>query len=307
MGALRALIRDWFPPAVIRWLIRVRGGGIRFEGKFATWEDASVHCTGYDAQVILDKVLAATLKVKRGEAMFERDSVLFDKIDYSWPVLSGLLWVAAQHGGSLNVLDFGGALGSGYFQNRKFLQALPSIRWSVVEQEHYVAAGREYIQDEVLRFYRSVEECLFENSPNVVLLSSVLQYVPQPYDVIDSIMAAGPQVIIFDRTSFLNEHAEAYITIQQVPDSIYRASYPCHFFVEETICNYLTSKGYELHEVFESGDKLSITANWKGHFFTKSAHNRWIGQQAPSSTQKVVLDSRLKVNDKQPAINSLKS
>ena len=73
------------------------------------------------AQDILDKVLAATLKVKQGQAVFERDSVLFDEIEYSWPLLAGLMWAAASNGGKLNVLDFGGALGSSYYQNRKFL------------------------------------------------------------------------------------------------------------------------------------------------------------------------------------------
>ncbi len=124
MNALRALARDWFPPAVVRLIRRGRGpqqdGGLRFEGDFATWEEASAQCAGYDAEDILAKVLAATLKVKSGEAACERDSVLFDDIEYAWPVLAGLMWAAARNGGKLNVLDFGGALGSSYFQNRKF-------------------------------------------------------------------------------------------------------------------------------------------------------------------------------------------
>lgn len=36
-------------------------------------------------------MLEATLKVKRGEAVFERDSVLFDEIQYSWPVTAALI------------------------------------------------------------------------------------------------------------------------------------------------------------------------------------------------------------------------
>jgi putative methyltransferase (TIGR04325 family) len=38
-------------------------------------------------------------------------------------------------------------LGSSYFQNRKFLQSLPDVRWNVVEQPHYVDAGRKYIEE----------------------------------------------------------------------------------------------------------------------------------------------------------------
>lgn len=130
----------------------MRWGGIRFEGNYSTWEAAAAQCTGYDAAPILAKVLDATLRVKRGEAAYERDSVLFDEIEYTSPVTEALMWAAAQSGGRLDVLDFGGALGSSYFQNRAFLADLPQVRWSVVEQAHYVEAGREHIQDETLRF-----------------------------------------------------------------------------------------------------------------------------------------------------------
>lgn len=229
MNVLKALVRDWLPPALFRWVRQVRGGGIRFEGDFATWEEASGHCTGYDAEEILAKVLAATLKVKHGEAAFERDSVLFDEIEYSWPVLAGLMWAAARSGGRLNVLDFGGALGSSYFQNRTVLQTLPNVRWNVVEQPHYVEAGQTYIQDEQLRFYKTIEECLSENQPNVILLSSVLQYLETPTDLIGKLNEVGAFCLIIDRTPF-SLHEKNKLVIQKVPVAIYSASYPMWIF-----------------------------------------------------------------------------
>ena len=45
------------------------------------------------------------MKVKKGEAVYERDSMIFDQIEYSWPVLFGLMWAAAQNSGYLKVLD----------------------------------------------------------------------------------------------------------------------------------------------------------------------------------------------------------
>jgi putative methyltransferase (TIGR04325 family) len=70
--------------------------------------------TGYDSEIILEKTRDALLKVKNGEAAYERDSVLFDEIQYAWPLLTSLMWVAAQAKGILNVLDFGGSLGTTY-------------------------------------------------------------------------------------------------------------------------------------------------------------------------------------------------
>lgn len=232
MNALRALVRDWLPPAVMRWVRHVRhdqGVGICFEGDFATWDEASAHCSGYDTKEILAKVLAATLKVKSGEAAFERDSVVFNEIDYVWPVLTGLMWVAARNNGRLHVLDFGGALGSTYFQNQEFVKSFPDLRWNVVEQSHYVEAGRKYIQDKKLRFYETIEEGLSENQPNVILLSSVLQYLESPIELINKLAKVGALCLVIDRTPF-SLRGKDTLVIQKVPAVIYAASYPMWIF-----------------------------------------------------------------------------
>lgn len=237
--SLRSAVLSWLPPILvkaIRWICW--RGGISFEGDFATWEQASACCTGYDAEGILAKVLEATLKVRRGEAAFERDSVVFDEIEYAWPVLAGLMWASARNGGCLNVLDFGGALGSSYFQNQKFLQTLPEVRWNIVEQAHYVDAGRANIQNDQLHFYKTIEECLIENQPNVVLLSSVLQYLKSPIDIIKKLSNAGAACLIIDRTPF-SAHNKDKIFIQRVPPSIYAASYPMWVFSEQAFMNML--------------------------------------------------------------------
>jgi putative methyltransferase (TIGR04325 family) len=227
--SVNTFAKDWLPPVVVRAIRSLRCGGIRFEGNYPTWEAAAAQCTGYDAAPILAKVLDATLKVKGGSAAYERDSVLFDEIEYTWPVTAALMWAAAQSGGRLDVLDFGGALGSSYFQNRAFLANLPQLRWSVVEQTHYVVAGREHIQDETLRFYSTIDDCLTENNPNVVLLSSVLQYCSEIGQIINDIYKSCATTLIIDRTPFNSEPTEE-ICVQIVPDSIYKASYPMRVF-----------------------------------------------------------------------------
>ena len=68
-----------------------------FEGSYSTWQEADALCNGYDNMEILEEELSATLKVKNGEAVYERDSDIFDHIEYSWPVLTGLMCAAAQN------------------------------------------------------------------------------------------------------------------------------------------------------------------------------------------------------------------
>jgi putative methyltransferase (TIGR04325 family) len=272
MSYFGGLARNWIPPAMHGWVQHLRGGGIRFEGEFPTWEAACAHCTGYGAEDILTKALAAIVKVKQGAAAFERDSVLFEKIEYDWPVVAGLMMVAARNAGTLNVLDFGGALGSSYFQNLQLLNTLPRVKWNIVEQPHFVKAGKANVQDDKLRFYSSIQECLTENKPNVVLLSSVLQYLSEPASIFLSLLNVGADSVILDRTS-INFSASDRIYVQHVPSSIYLASYACRSFSESGLLTMARGK-YQLSAAFPS---LSFPAlerigsQLKGYIFSQEA------------------------------------
>ena len=122
-------IKDRLPPIVITklksWFRRKKGS--YFTGEYDSWEKALDNCEGYDDKSILRKVLSSAKKVKSGEVQYERDGVIFDDIEYSWELLAGLLWAAAQNGGRLNVIDIGGSLGTTYFQNKKFLKSISEI------------------------------------------------------------------------------------------------------------------------------------------------------------------------------------
>jgi putative methyltransferase (TIGR04325 family) len=135
------------------------------------------------------------------------------------------------------VLDFGGSLGSSYFQNRKFLEGLQSVRWSVVEQSHFVEAGRDHIQDERLTFYPTVAECVRAEKPNVVLLSSVLQYLEDPYVILDELMRSCAETILVNRTSF-HDGENDLIGVQKVGEAIYPASYPFWILSKQNFLNH---------------------------------------------------------------------
>lgn len=223
-------------------------------GNYATWSEAEANSAGYDSDIILEKTIAALGKVKRGEAVYERDSMLFDEVQYAWPVLAGLLWVAARSAGRLNVLDFGGSLGSTWFQNRAFLRKLDAVRWNIVEQPRQVAAGRREFQDDQLRFFGSVDECLAESQPNVILLSSVLQYLEQPYDLLEALGSTPCQFLIIDRTPFWTGSADR-LCVQQVPAEIYPASYPSWIFSQQRF-RAILSLHWQVIAEFENPDRL---------------------------------------------------
>ena len=271
MNFTKSVVKDWLPPALLRGVRYLRGRGICFEGHYKTWEEAADLCSGYDDESILKKVLESTLKVKRGEAVFERDSVLFDEIQYSWPVLSGLLWAAARNNGELSVLDFGGSLGSSYFQNRKFLLSLKALSWQVVEQEHFVEKGKEFVEDDVLKFYRSIEESVNASSPNVLLISSVVQYLSNPQQLVNQINSLQADILIIDRTPLTIEK-EDIICIQKVPSHIYKASYPMWLLSRNNLLGKLSN--WKAHEKFTNAEGYTKTAtglkfDFSGYIFER--------------------------------------
>ena len=196
------------------------------------------------------------MKVKNGKAIYERDSVLFDEIQYTWPVLAGLMWVAAQSRGRLNVLDFGGSLGSTYYQNRAFLHDLPEVRWNIIEQPAHVKVGKECFEDDVLNFFPDIETCLSETKPNVILLGSVLQYLENPYETLDTLLHLPCNYVILDKTPFWKGSTDK-LCIQHVPPNIYSASYPSWIFAKAKLLHYITQIECDVIADFENLDRLS--------------------------------------------------
>lgn len=244
---------------------------ITFTGDYGSWDQAQRDAVGYDAAVILEKTREALLKVKRGEAVAERDSVLFDHVQYSFPVLAGLLRAALAAGGELGVVDFGGSLGSSYFQCRSFLRGVRRLEWMVIEQPAHVACGQQHFASEELLFYPTVQEAVGRHRTNTLLLSSVLQYLPDPYPMLRDLLQHGLECVIIDRTAFLTADRDR-LTVQQVPDSIYPASYPAWFFSETRLTRTVTEAGYRLVADFAGADQVSPddeAAYFKGFIFEK--------------------------------------
>ncbi len=251
-------------PSAVEWYHGLRGKS-EFSGRYETWKEAMEYCTGFDASSIPSKVREALLKVKTGSAAGERDSVLFDTPQYSWPVLAGILWALSTAGERMYVLDFGGSLGSHYFQYRSFLDDVADLRWNVVEQPRFVDEGKRHFEDNRLRFYSSVQECIRNGHPHVALLSNVLQYLEAPHDFLDEFTRLGIRFIIIDRTAFIDEPRDR-LTVQRVPASIYSASYPAWFFSRAGFLAHF-SELYELVAEYDDQVMVNVPSTYRGFLF----------------------------------------
>ncbi|MNX23217.1 hypothetical protein D3C86_532110 [compost metagenome] len=218
-------------------------------GNYNTWDEAKSSASGYEAGNILEKTKQSLLKIKNGEATYERDSVLFDKKEYLYAIISSLLYIAVKNGNKLNVIDFGGSLGSTWFQVRDFIPVEIEISWSIVEQTAYVEEGKKHFVDDVLDFYFNIDDCtMAKKNVNVVLLSSVLQYLEKPHEFLDRLTNYKIDYLLFDRTAFINGPSLDRLTIQIVPPEIYDARYPSWFFNEDKFLNHFND--YQLKADF---------------------------------------------------------
>lgn len=264
MNYINKLIKNFIPPVVLK---TATGFFYGWSGNYESWKEASEKCTGYDSDIIIEKVKNALLKVKNGEAVYERDSVIFDKIHYSFPLLSALSYVALKNNSKLNVLDFGGSLGSSYFQNRTFLEKIADFNWCIVEQEHFVTEGKKTFADEKLHFYYDIDSCLKEHSVNILVLSSVIQYIEKPYEFIDFLTSKNIDYVLIDRTPLMLSGADR-LTIQTVPKNIYKAKYPCWLLNQDKVLlSFL--KSYEIIFDTELSEAININNAAYKSFFLK--------------------------------------
>lgn len=263
LNKIQYLIKEFTPPFFYK-IIKSKLYG--WSGNYKNWELAASKSSGYNSEIIFNKVRDSLLKVKNGQYLFERDSVLFDKIYYSLPLLSTLGLVSLNCNNKINVLDFGGSLGSSYYQNKNLFTNLLEFNWCIVEQHHFVIEGKKNFEDNYLHFYHDVNSCLSKHNINLLLLSSVLQYIEKPYQLIENLINLNIQYILIDRMPIMFSNSDRLL-IQKVPKSIYKAKYPAWLLSEKKLLT-LVQKNYNL--IFDEETTESINyknSKYKAYLF----------------------------------------
>jgi len=261
MNKIKKWIKLFLPPIILTFRRKIRD--VIWIGDFINWEAAQKQCKGYNQKHILEKVCNALIKVKNGDALYERDSFLFYKQDYEFPLLTTLYHLAYWKKGIINIADFGGSLGSTYYQNLSVLKNFTKVTWTVIEQEHFVECGKMNFENEQLHFVNTLKECKHSYNPDLLILSSVLQYIEDYQVLIENILIMNFEYIFIDRTPFSQNSIER-ITVQKVSPTIYEASYPCRFFNEKEFLKKFTKK-YEIIYIHQNKGYVDIEGvDYKG-------------------------------------------
>ncbi len=232
---------------LLRWR-RLHFGWKWYRGDYPDWAAARAASAGYDDSAILDKVVAATREVRAGRALWERDGALFHAPLANEPLLAAL-GRCARESGRLEVVDFGGSLGSTWWQHRSELAGLGLTAWRVVEQAHFVRAGREFAGDG-LSFHPDLEDAWRSGRPTVALFSGVLQCIERPGDILREVSRLSVPHVVLDRTPFVLG-GKTRLAVQHTPPDLGGGTYPCWHFKKDEL-------------VAPLGDAYAPAAEWIG-------------------------------------------
>ncbi len=258
------LLKRVVPGEARRWLRHIIGWRW-LRGDYATWAEAKAASGGYDDPAILDRVRNATRAVRDGRAAWERDGAVFREPWAHEPLLDVLRHIAAVEGGKLEIVDFGGALGSTLWQHRAWLADLVCVRWRVVEQPGLVAVGQAEFADAVLSFHPTLDEA---GPAPAVLFSSVLQYIENPHAMLEEVVRRGYRHVIIDRTGFSKDGRER-IAVQFTPPALGGGNYPCRIFDQARLLEPL-GKDYILTKEWPvEFDRLDRRVDYRGFYFQR--------------------------------------
>lgn len=261
-------IRLWVPPIVLRVVKSIVFGRVKFEGPFESWQEAQSNSQGYDDKSILKKVSKSTHSVIQETGIFERDSVVFNRLELSQLLVAGL--AVASSSGNINVLDVGGSLGSQYWQHRNLVRHLKIKKWIVVEQPHFVQIGKSEFADGVLSFIEISEMKQGLAPISLVNLTGSLQFIEDYVSVLMSVLKLNPRVIVIDKIFATLESERIYV--QHVPKVIYRGSYPFRCLNTDNLNRIMEAEGYELAlklDYIDFPQLQTINCNFTGLMWVK--------------------------------------
>jgi putative methyltransferase (TIGR04325 family) len=233
-----------------------------FSGPFRSWEEAAQNSDGWDAAVITSKTLDVSLKLRDGQVEYQQDTVIYKSIRYSSTIVAFLLLSLERHKDKLNLVDFGGSLGTNYYQNRKLLRQLTQtpVAWNIVELPVIAKLGAEHFAEANLRFFSSLDQLESQLGvvPPAFLFSGSLQCLPTPFAVLDRVIQLGASILAFDRLLVGSSDSDAILIQHPNPEKYFDASCPVWRFSKKRFIENLAVKGFSLVDLFTNRPNASM-------------------------------------------------
>ncbi|MDB4231526.1 methyltransferase, TIGR04325 family [Candidatus Pelagibacter sp.] len=213
---------------LINFLFRF-SGRIYFSNEQKSWATALQSSKSYNDKNIFDKIIKLYDLIKnKDKEFYERDSLIFHQKPDETELINFLNQTIKNTKKPLEILDYGGSLGSRYYSNYNFI-VNKNINWNIIEQQDFVQYGKKKLQNKRLNFYYDLNDCFKDKKVNFTLFSNSLQYLENYTQILKEIKDQNVKYFFFDYLplSFYKNHK---IFIQNISKRVYESSYPIHIF-----------------------------------------------------------------------------
>ena len=193
------------------------------------WETAKLKTSGYEGAATLDSLASRIESLKTLEKLPSDERLV--------EITKAFRNSTKQNNNSqpIRVLDIGGSFGEHFFHLQKLMPEY-NFEWTVLETEGHCSIIPEFLT--------SIKELRFISEPpksdqhfDIALLSSVIQYVNAPYELLTMALQNSNSVIL-NRLP-LSPYAKDKVAIQRPGLLGSKGSYPVHIFSEALFTKWL--------------------------------------------------------------------
>ena len=193
------------------------------------WNSAKLKTAGYEGDATLESLTSRIESLKNLQGQPHDDRLVEIAKAFRDSVKQ------SNDSSPIRVLDIGGSFGEHFFHLQKLMPA-HSFDWTVLETEGHCSIIPEFLT--------SIKGLRFISDPpasdqhfDIALLSSVIQYVDAPYDLLTMALQISDSVIV-NRLP-LSPYAKDRVAIQRPGLLGSKGSYPVHIFSETVFTKYL--------------------------------------------------------------------
>lgn len=234
-----SLIRDFLPVS------------LKSRGDYINFNHALTHCKNqsYENEDLVNIIYEKTLLWKK--KLQNEDKIILDYNNLQ--ILSSILIASTNN--NINLLDFGGSFGTHYFLLKYFLNKINKnllFSWNIIENSTIVRKSK-ILSTQDLKFFNSINEINYsDNVFDLVIISGVLQYLPEPFKYLDEIINTKSKYILINRIPLFDNN-KSKIAVQhsnlsmngpgELPPGIkdIRIKYPIHLLPKSLILEYLSA------------------------------------------------------------------
>lgn len=186
-------------PSLLKSLFRSRPASADATATvFPSYEAAARACggDGYSTRSLVDMVVAKNVRARRG--VIDTGLLPLDQMRLA-------IAIAAVSGAPLRVLDFGGGGGFQHVVAQRILGDARDLRWHVVETTAMANQAAAAIDAPGLRFFDTCEAAADAlGAVDLVIISSSLQYMPNPLATLDRLIGLQARHLFLTRTPFVD-------------------------------------------------------------------------------------------------------